>query len=165
MSSTSSFNSPVSSSLLSQGPHITLCHRHVQHTSPRRRGDHPARVPPHRLTHLVHVRARDESWDRAAGTAPSGVNPRVDPAGLRPLKRAGRPQIQPVLNCLLAALPVVDERDTGALPPRRPLANPFIAVQQAQVQISSLQIHPVRALHGGRDRALDIPPTARTPPA
>ena len=44
--------------------------------------------------------------------------------------------------------------------PRRPLAALVIAVQQARVQISSLQIHPVHAPHGGSDRPSGIPPTA-----
>ena len=69
-----------------------------------------------------------------------------------------------MLDCLLAALPVVDERDAGALPPRLPLAFLVITVQQARVWTSSLQTHLVHALHGGSDRPLGVPPTAPSSP-
>ena len=105
------------------------------------------------------MRGRVEAQDRATPTAPGGVDPRVDPAGVRPPERAGRLHIQPVLGCLPAALPAVDELDAGALPPRRPLAALIICVQQARVWISSLQTHPVHALHAGSDRPLGIPPS------
>ena len=52
---------------------------------------------------------------------------------------------------------MVDELDASTLPPRRPLAALVIAVQQAQVLIASLQIHPVHALHGDSGRPLGIP--------
>ena len=97
-------------SLLISDPTLSSAQRtssRAQAWSPRSRTSSPSGSP-------RPCAGRGEARDHATHAAPGGVGHHVDPAGVRPPERAGRPHIQPVLDCLLAALPVVDERNVSA---------------------------------------------------